>query len=97
MVKNPLLFIFTITQFCVFSQNNVDSLYKNSDKFREAWKEVNDTFKLFNSNEVFNISLETDIKSLRRKKYKDEYQPAVFKILYNDTLEITRDNNWLGF
>jgi len=91
MFKNSLLFVFTISQFCVFSQYNVDSLYKNSDKFKEAWKMANDTFKLFNTNDVFNITLETDIKALRKYKYKDEYQPAVFKILYNDTLEITRN------
>jgi len=91
MLKKSLLLVFTISQFCAYSQYNVDSLFKNSERFRKVWTATNDTFKLFNSNEVFNITLETDIKSLRRKKYKDEYQPAVFKILYNDTLEITRD------
>lgn len=50
-----------------------------------------DTMDIFNNDRVLNITIESDFKNLVKRKYKDEYQPAVFKFHLNDTITVTRN------
>ena len=50
-----------------------------------------DTMDIFNNDKVLNITIESDFKNLVKRKYKDEYQPAILKFHLNDTITVTRN------
>lgn len=67
-----------------------DSLVAQSADFRDFARNYSDTFDLFNSNEILKVTFESDFKSLVKNKFKDEYQDAVFRIMINDTVQVSR-------
>ncbi len=81
-------FIYAINSNAQF--HNLDSLAKNSDEIRKYIKTVGDTLDLFNSNEVLDLTFESDFKNLVKRKYKDEYQPAIIRFMINDTIMLSR-------
>jgi hypothetical protein len=52
---------------------------------------MGDTLDLFNTEDVLEIILESDFKAFLKNKYKDEYQPAVIRYMYNDTIKVSRN------
>jgi hypothetical protein len=70
--------------------HDFDSLVKYSDGFRQFAQTYSDTSDLFNDNEILKVTFESDFKSLVKNKFKDEYQDAVFRIMINDTVQVSR-------
>jgi len=70
--------------------HDFDSLVNHSVEFKAYAKSIEDTLDLFDSNEILNITFESDFKHLIKNKYRDEYQDAVIKIMINDTVQVTR-------
>jgi hypothetical protein len=68
-----------------------DSLVKHNDDFRIFAGIYSDTFDLFNDNQILKVTFESDFKSLVKNKFKDEYQDAVFSIMINDTVQVSRN------
>lgn len=88
-----------ITLFTIFILSNgyaqsivhdFDSLIQNSKEFESVAKAVGDTTDIFNDNKILDLTLESDFKNLVKRKYKDEYQEAVLKMMYNDTIMVSR-------
>ena len=71
--------------------HDFDSLVTNNDSFKKIAAAIGDTLDLFNNDETLIVTLETDFKNLRKGKYKEEYQDAIFRMMYNDTVQITRN------
>lgn len=67
-----------------------DSLVRYNDSFKSIATSISDTIDLFNDNKVLHVTLESDFKTLRKRKYKEEYQKAIFRMMYNDTVQVTR-------
>ena len=65
--------------------HDFDSLISHNKAFKETAKIIGDTLDIFNDYKILNITLESDFKNLIKRKYKDEYQEAVWKIMFNDT------------
>ena len=68
-----------------------DSLYEHSEDFQKAFNQIKDTFDIFNSSEVMNITITSDFKLLAKNKSKGEYQPALLETIVFDSLKITRN------
>ena len=71
--------------------HDYDSLVKHSDDFKQIAKIIGDTLDLFNDNKVLEITLESDFKNLVKRKFKDEYQEAIFTLMFNDSVRVTRN------
>jgi len=88
---SSIIFLIVICQISQAQVHNFDSLYKNNDTFRAFFEATPDFNDLFLSDEVMNITIASDFKNLVKKKGKDEYQPALFQYLMNDTILLTRN------
>lgn len=76
-----------------YSQSRIydfDSLVLHSQEFATISKIIGDTTDLFNDNKILEVTLESDFKNLVKRKYKDEYQVAILRIMFNDTVQVTR-------
>ncbi len=71
--------------------HDFDSLYEHSKAFKKHSKSMLDTMDFFNNDKILNITIESDFKNLVKRKYKDEYQPAIIKYDLNDTITVTRN------
>ena len=71
--------------------HDFDSLVKHSDDFKQIAKIIGDTLDLFNDDKVLEITLESDFKNLVKRKFKDEYQEAIFTLMFNDSVRVTRN------
>lgn len=71
--------------------HDFDSLYKNDKEYKQIFKSSAASKNIFDSEEIMNITIESDFKNLVKRKYKDEYQPAIFQYYYRDTIVVTRD------
>jgi len=88
-----ILIIFSVNTGTLIGQSKIhdfDSLIKNNAEFKILAKRIGDTLDLFNSNDPLEIIFESDFKHLVKNKHKDEYQEAVFKIMYNDSVRVDR-------
>jgi len=71
--------------------HDFDSLVKHSDEFKHIAKVIGDTLDLFNDDKILEITMESDFKNLVKRKFKDEYQEAVFTLMFNDSVRVTRN------
>lgn len=71
--------------------HDFDSLVKHSKEFESLSKIIGDTADIFNDNSILVLTLESDFKNLIKRKFKDEYQEAVCKIMFNDSIRVTRN------
>lgn len=70
--------------------HDFDSLVNNNESFEQIAKIIGDTLDLFNKEEVLNVTIESDFKNLVKRKYKDEYQEAIFTAMFNDSVKVSR-------
>jgi hypothetical protein len=70
---------------------DLDSLYKNSPQFKAAIDNIKDTFDLFNNDEIMHVRIISDFRDLIKRKYKDEYQPAILETTLFDTIKVKRE------
>lgn len=88
----PMLFLVIHSGQNLSAQvHNFDTLYKNNEYFRTQIENTPEYEDLFLSDEVMDITIGSDFKNLVKKKGKDEYQPALFQYLMNDTVLLTRN------
>lgn len=69
---------------------DLDSLYKNSPQFKAKMDNIKDTFDLFNNDEIMHVRIKSDFRNLIKRKYQDEYQPAVIETILFDTITLRR-------
>jgi len=87
------LFLFLIALTKTNAQSNIhdfDSLVLHDQDFASLAKTIGDTTDLFNDNRILDVILESDFKNLVKRKFKDEYQEAILKIMFNDSIRVTR-------
>ncbi len=95
-MRNSLKIIFAIscTLTSVINASgqvyDFDSLVDNSSNFKAIAKIIGDTTDLFNSNIILEVTLESDFKNLVKRKLEDEYQEAIFRMMINDTIQVSR-------
>ena len=70
--------------------HDFDSLINHNESFKQIAQIIGDTLDLFNKNEALKITIESDFKNLVKRKYKDEYQDAIFTAMFNDTVKVSR-------
>ena len=75
----------------VAQYHDFDSLYKNDEAFKKEFTSKDISKDLFASDEVMNITIESDFKNLIKRKYKEEYQPALIRYYYNDSIIVFRN------
>lgn len=87
-----LMFVFIINYHFLNAQtHDFDSLYKNDKVFKKKFKATSDSKNIFNSEEIMNITIESDFKNLVKRKYKDEWQPALLRYYYKDSIVVNRN------
>lgn len=86
-----IIFLMLICQISQAQVQDFDSLYKNNESFRSYFETTPDFRDLFISNDIMNITIASDFKNLVKRKGKDEYQPALFQYLMNDSILLSRD------
>ena len=86
--------IILLTSICsipaIAQYYDFDSLYKHDEAFKKEFTSKAISKDLFASDEVMNITIESDFKNLVKKKYKEEYQPAIIRYYYHDTIMVVR-------
>lgn len=70
---------------------DLDSLYKNSPQFKAAIDNIKDTFDLFSNDEIMHVRIISDFRNLIKRKYQDEYQPAILETTLFDTITLRRE------
>ena len=90
--------IFLFSLFLIVHTNKLnaqihdfDSLISHNKAFKEIAERIGDTLDLYNGSEILKVTLISDFKNLVKRKYKNEYQDAVFKIILFDTVQVTRN------
>jgi len=87
-----LLALSILTPLCSQAQiHDFDSLRKSDPEFKIIAKNFRDTFDLFNESKILKVTFESDFKNLVKYKHKDEYQDAIFRVMFNDTVQISRN------
>jgi hypothetical protein len=71
--------------------HDFDSLVNNNDSFRTVAKNIGDTLDLFNETKPLEVVFYSDFKNLVKNKNKEEYQDATFSVMFNDTVQVTRE------
>ena len=89
LLITSFLLINTITAWAQI--HDFDSLYKNDKAFKQIFKSTSDSEDIFDNDEIIKITIESDFKNLIKRKYKDEYQPAILRYSLNDTVVINRN------
>lgn len=72
------------------AQYDFDSLYQHDPVFKATFEKVNDTLDLYASDQLINLTIESDFKSLYKNKLGDDYQDAVIRFDLNDTVRISQ-------
>lgn len=94
-MKKALILALLVIVFCDSNLkaqiHDFDSLINQNEDFANIAKQIGDTLDLFNSTDALEVTLISDFKNLIKRKYKNEYQDAVFKILFNDSVQVSRD------
>lgn len=88
-----LLYLFLALPFCEPTKAQIhdfDSLINHNPAFKITANIISDTTDIFSSNKILDVTLESDFKNLVKRKYKDEYQEALFKIMFNDSIQVAR-------
>lgn len=86
--------ILIIKTDCLQGQGKIhdfDSLINSDSEFKDVARQIGDTLDLFNSSEPLEVVFISNFKQLIKNKYKEEYQEAIFKVMYNDTVQVARD------
>ena len=89
-----IIFIFLLLSVNAISFSQVydlDSLYKNSTQFKVAIDNIKDTFDLFNNDEIMHVRIISDFRNLNKRRYQDEYQPAILETTLFDTIAVRRE------
>lgn len=86
-----ILFLLSFFQALLAQHHDFDSLYKHDKVFKKEFKTQGIAKDLFSSEQIMKITIESDFKNLVKRKYKDEYQPAVLRYFYYDTIVVNRD------
>lgn len=71
--------------------HDFDSLVSSDDDFRAIAKNIGDTLDLFNEAKPLEVVFYSDFKNLVKNKNKEEYQDATFRVMFNDTVQVTRN------
>jgi hypothetical protein len=92
----PLQLLILLFAFCCWKSTHAqihdfDSLINSNNEFRAIAKNISDTLDLFNETTPLEVIFESDFKNLIKNKNKEEYQDAVFKIMFNDTVRVARE------
>ena len=88
---SAIIFVLSWIQLTAFSQfHDFDSLRKANSDFQRMIDSIGDTTDLFNVQNVLEMTLETDLKNLIKRKYKNEYQPAKIKLMFSDSVMLTK-------
>jgi hypothetical protein len=82
------LLISTLTYGQVY---DFDSLAVHNSQFAKLVKSISDTLDIFDNPTPLDIVLRADFKALVKNKLKEEYQPAYFQMMFNDTVELSRN------
>jgi hypothetical protein len=95
MKNTALLTLFTLlislsSNPGIAQYHDFDSLYKNDEAFKMEFNSKGISTDLFASDKIMNITIESDFKNLVKRKYKEEYQPALIRYYYNDTIMVVR-------
>ena len=85
----PLIFILIAIDLNA-QIHDFDSLINADPEFAIIAQGVGDTLDIFESDEILHVTLESDLKNLEKRKYKEEYQDAVMHVMFNDTVQVTR-------
>lgn len=91
MIRRLPLTVLVFLPLLCYSQHDFDSLYKNSPEFKQTFKNETARINLFDSDDILDITIQSDFKNLIQKKLQGEYQPAILTTEYNDTVLITRE------
>jgi hypothetical protein len=89
-----LLFFFIFLSINTISTGQVydlDSLYENSPQFKAEIDNIKDTLDLFNDDEIMHVRIISDFRNLFKRKYQEEYQPAVLETILFDTIAVRRE------
>lgn len=68
-----------------------DSLYQQSPYFKNTIDAIKDTFDIFNSEALLKVTIRSDFKNLIKKKFQNDYQPAILETEMFDSLVIRRN------
>lgn len=91
LIHLPILFLLTITIDVCAQIHDFDSLVSKDESFKNISSAIYDTLDLFNSDVPLIVTMQSDFKNLVKRKYKEEYQEAIFKVMLNDSVQVTRD------
>ena len=67
-----------------------DSLMQHDEAFNKIATAIGDTMDIFNDQALMEVTIETDLKNLVKKKFDPQYQDALFRMKFNDTVTICR-------
>ena len=88
----PTIFAMLVISFYTKAQiHDFDSLANANPEFARISEAVGDTLDIFESDEILRVTLESDFKTLVKKKYKEEYQKAVMRVMFSDTVQVVRN------
>ena len=94
IIFRAFIFVFLFLSINNISSSQVydlDSLYKTSPEFKATIDNIKDTFDLFNTDEIMHVRIISDFRNLIKKKYQDEYQPAILETILFDTIAVRRE------
>lgn len=88
-----IISFFLFVKFGFAQIHDFDSLVKNNEEFRHIAQNITDTLDLFRNVEPLEVVLTSDFKQLTKNKFKEaeEYQRAVFEVMFNDTVKVTEE------
>jgi len=74
-----------------YSQLDFDSLYQHNSEFKSKVDGLSNQLSIFDKEKTLNVTIQSDFKSFIKNKNKDEYQPAVFRVIVSDSIVVTRN------
>ena len=87
-----IIILLGLVGFPVIAQiHDFDSLYQHHLTFKQQVQSQPEFEDLFNSDEIIKITIKSDFKNLIKRKYKGEYQPAIFRYYLNDSVVVARE------
>ncbi len=72
------------------AQYDFDSLYAHNPTFKETAKKIDDTLDIYANDKPLELTIESDFKYLYNHKLENEYQNALLKYQFNDTVMVNR-------
>ncbi len=68
------------------AQHDFDTLYNHDPAFKEYVKKINKDVDIYASDQLIELTIESDFKGLKKRKTNKEYQDAVLRYQFNDTV-----------